>query len=75
MIFDDVLSVLNNESKKVVLDILNDIKEKHTIIIISKEDSIMNVSDNVILLDEGLVVDSGEYDVIKKNKLYKKIVG
>ena len=75
MIFDDVLSVLNNESKKVVLDILNDIKEKHTIIIISKEDSIMNVSDNVVLLDEGLVVDSGEYDVIKKNKLYKKIVG
>lgn len=75
MIFDDVLSVLNNESKKVVLDILNDIKEKHTIIIISKEDNIMNVSDNVILLDEGLVVDSGEYDVIKKNKLYKKIVG
>ena len=75
MIFDDVLSVLNNESKKVVLDILNDIKEKHTIIIISKEDSIMNVSDNVILLDEGLVIDSGEYDVIKKNKLYKKIVG
>ena len=75
MIFDDVLSVLNNESKKVVLDILNDIKEKNTIIIISKEDNIMNVSDNVILLDEGLVVDSGEYDVIKKNKLYKKIVG
>ena len=75
MIFDDVLSVLNNESKKVVLDILNNIKEKHTIIIISKEDSIMNVSDNVVLLDEGLVVDSGEYDVIKKNKLYKKIVG
>ena len=75
MIFDDVLSVLNNESKKVVLDILNDIKEKHTIVIISKEDSIMNVSDNVILLDEGLVVDSGEYDVIKKNKLYKKIAG
>ena len=75
MIFDDVLSVVNNESKKVVLDILNDIKEKHTIIIISKEDNIMNVSDNVILLDEGLVVDSGEYDVIKKNKLYKKIVG
>jgi len=75
MIFDDVLSVLNNESKKVVLDILNDIKEKHTIIIISKEDSIMSVSDNVVLLDEGIVVDTGEYDVIKKNKLYKKIVG
>ena len=74
MIFDDVLSLLNKESKEKVLSILNDIKDKHTIIIISKEDSIISVSDNIILLDDGIVYATGIYDDFSKDKLYKKIV-
>ena len=75
MIFDDVLSLLNKESKEKVLSILNDIKDKHTIIIISKEDSIISVSDNIILLDDGIVYSTGTFGDISKDKLYKKIVG
>ena len=75
MIFDDVISLLNNESREKVLGILKDIKDKHTIIIISKEDSVIKVSDNIILLDEGNVNLTGTIDEISKDKLYKKIVG
>ena len=74
MIFDSVLYLLNKESKKVVLDILNDIKDKHTIIIISKDDEVLSVADSIILLDEGNVINIGEYDTVSKLKLYKQIV-
>ena len=74
MIFDSVLCLLNKESKRVVLDILKDIKDKHTIIIISKDDEVLSVADSIILLDEGRVYNTGEYDNISNLKLYKQIV-
>lgn len=74
MIFDSVLYLLNKESKRVVLDILKEIKDKHTIIIISKDDDVISVADSIILLDEGRVYNTGEYDSISNLKLYKQIV-
>lgn len=74
MIFDSVLYLLNKESKRVVLDILKDIKDKHTIIIISKDDEVLSVADSIVLLDEGRVYNTGEYDNISSLKLYKQIV-
>lgn len=74
MIFDSVLYLLNKESKRVVLDILKDIKDKHTIIIISKDDDVLSVADSIVLLDEGRVYNTGEYDSISNLKLYKQIV-
>ena len=74
MIFDSVLYLLNKDSKRIVLDILNEIKEKHTIIIISKDDEVLSVADSIILLDEGRVYNTGEYDNISNLKLYKQIV-
>lgn len=74
MIFDSVLYLLNKDSKKIVLDILNEIKEKHTIIIISKDDEVLSVADSIILLDEGRVYNTGEYDNISNLKLYKQII-
>ena len=74
MIFDSVLYLLNKDSKRIVLDILNEIKDKHTIIIISKDDEVLSVADSIILLDEGRVYNTGEYDNISNLKLYKQIV-
>ena len=74
MIFDSVLFLLNKESKRIVLDILKEIKDKHTIIIISKDDDVLSVADSIVLLDEGRVYNTGEYDNISNLKLYKQIV-
>lgn len=74
MIFDKVLSSLDNSSKKIVLEILNRIKQDHTIIIIDKNDDILKISDNIILLNESEVSEIGEYKIVSKNKLYKKII-
>ena len=74
MIFDSVLYLLNKDSKKIVLDILKEIKDKHTIILISKDDEVLREADNIILLDEGTVYNTGDYEYISKLKLYKQMI-
>ena len=74
MILDDILSSLTNESKNLVLKILNAKKDNHTIIIVANDDQLIKLSDNIVLLNEGKVLDTGEYKDISKNKLYKEII-
>ena len=74
MLFDEILCSLNNESREIVLEKLNKIKDKHTIIIIDKNENVLKMSDNIILLNEGEVVETGIYDDLSNNKLFKKIV-
>lgn len=74
MILDDILSSLTNESKKLVLNILNNKKDDHTIIIVSNDDQLIKLSDNIVLLNEGKVLATGEYKDISNNKLYKEII-
>lgn len=75
MIFDGVLYELNKESYLNVLQILNEIKIDHTIIIIDKEIEILSKSDRIILIDNGTVVDKGTHEELYNNSnLYKQIV-
>ena len=74
MMFDKILSSLDGSSRKVVLEILNRIKQDHTIIIIDKNDEVLKFSDNVILLNESEVSKIGEYKTVSKTKIYKKII-
>ena len=74
MIFDGVLFELNKNSYLKVLDILEQIKKDHTIIIMDKELEIISKSDYIILLDNGMVVDKGTHEELINNSLYKQIV-
>ena len=74
MIFDEILSSLSKESREVVLEKLNIIKEKHTIIIIDRKEDVLQMSDNIVLLDEGEVVQEGTYEELSTNKDFKKII-
>lgn len=74
MIFDEILTELNEDSKNKVLGIFNDIKYKHFIIIITKDEQVLEMSDNIVLLNEGKVDQVGNIIEIKKNPLYKKII-
>ena len=75
MIFDGVLGSLNNSNRKLVFDILNNIKEEHTIIIVDDSEQVFKLSDNIILLDEGNISISGDYSKVFESDLYKKIIG
>lgn len=75
MIFDEILGDLSKDSKSLVFEILNKIKEEHTIIIVDKNSQILQMSDNIILLNEGNVSVTGSYYDVEDNDLYKKIIG
>lgn len=74
MIFDEILGMLNNENREIVLGILNKIKEEHTIIIIDENEDIFRLSDNIVLLDSGYVTLAGVYSEIADSELYKKVI-
>lgn len=73
MIFDEILSSLNNESREVVFEILNKKKEEHTIIVIDNNEQILSMCDNIVLLNESEVLCEGEFSEVKKNKMFKTI--
>lgn len=75
MLFDDILSSLNNESRNIVLEILEKIKDKHTIIIVDKEEQVLSISDNIILLNSGIVIEEGSYVQLKDSKFFKQVIG
>ena len=74
MIFDEVLDSLNNDSRKVVFELLNDMKNNHTILIIDNNESVLEISDHIILIDENEVIETGNYNEISKNKIYKSVI-
>lgn len=74
MIFDEILSSLNTDNRRIVLEMLGDMKNDHTIIVIDNNEAVLEVSDNIILLNESEVVDTGLFDEISSNKIYKNVI-
>ena len=74
MIFDGILSSLNKDSRNVVINIFERMKNSHTIIIVDNNDDILASSDNIILLEDGEVIVSGSYEDVSKNKYFDKII-
>lgn len=74
MIFDEILGALNNDSRKAVIDLLNDMKTNHTIIIIDNNENILEISDNIVLLNDSEVIEVGDFTKISNNKVYNSIV-
>lgn len=74
MIFDEIISSLNSESREKVLNILEERKKNHTIIIIDNNIDILNKSDNIVFIDNSEVVSTGVHNDLLENKLYKKVI-
>jgi len=75
LIFDEVFNLLNKKSAESIMDLLRKIKQDHTIIIFTKEDYILEQSDQVIVIDQNKVASVGCHrDLIKTDRLYQEIV-
>ena len=56
------------------MKILKEKKKNHTILIISRDTKILKQMDNIILMDSGLLIDTGTHnELLEKNKLYSEI--
>ena len=72
MLFDEIFSTLNAQDNTTVLNILESIKNDHTIVIFTKDCNILEKSDKVIFLGNNRVLDINTHSVLlKENDAYK----
>ena len=74
LLFDEVTSNIDPSTTTKVGEILKDLKQDHTIIMITHKPEMMEIADRVIVLDKGKVVAKGlNEDVYNKSDLYKEL--
>jgi len=70
-IFDDCLSAVDSITERKIVKNLNKLSSKTTSIIVSHRIMSLVKCDNIIVLDEGKIIESGTHaDLIKKNGFY-----
>ena len=74
LILDEATSSLDNITEKMVIEEINNLKEKITIIIIAHRLSTVKNCDKIFLLEKGKIKVEGNYEELLKNSLdFKKL--
>jgi len=74
LIFDDCLSAVDVETEEHILLELNKIMDNKTTIIVSHRVSSIKHADNIIVLDEGIIKESGNHSsLLAYDSLYSKL--
>ena len=73
-LFDEIIETLDKENRTNIMKILKEKKKNHTIMIITRDKKILKSVDNVVLIDSGILIDTGSHEELTKtNDLYKEI--
>ena len=74
LILDEATSALDNLNEKIVMDAINTLDKKITIILIAHRLNTLKKCHNIFVLDKGSMVGQGTFDQLKKtNKEFKKM--
>ena len=74
LIYDEPTSNVDRQSEEVINNILKELKNTKTIIVITHKLTKTDISDKIIVLDQGKIVEEGTYNhLITINGLFKKI--
>lgn len=75
LLFDEITADIDPASVADIIEILKDLKEDHTIIIITHKAAIMKLADQVVVLDRGKVVAKGRNrEVFERSALYRELL-
>lgn len=75
LILDEATSALDNITERVVMDAINNLAGKKTIIIIAHRLTTVMRCNTIYLMDKGQIVDSGSYRKLKESNLaFQKMV-
>lgn len=73
VIFDDTFSALDNKTEKLLLENIKELVKNKTCIIISNRISDIKDANNIIVLDNGKIIESGTHSkLLQNNGLYTK---
>jgi ATP-binding cassette subfamily B protein len=74
IVIDEATSALDSFSEKIIINhFINKMKDK-TIIIVSHKINLLKKVDKIILIDDGRIKATGNYNQLKFNKIFKKFV-
>lgn len=73
LIMDEITSSLGEKATIKISKILSELKENHTIILITHKPELMNLADYVVVINEGKLVGKGTPEELVKNPYYQKI--
>lgn len=74
ILFDEATSALDNETQSKIQTAINNLKDDYTIIIIAHRLSTIINCDNIMVVDKGRIIDSGNHKYLLKNsRVYKKL--
>lgn len=75
LVFDEVTSSLDPKLVNKIKDIFLDLKQDHTIIIITHKKDLMPIADHLIVLNKGKKVGDGTHkELIKNNVYYQNLI-
>jgi subfamily B ATP-binding cassette protein MsbA len=75
MLLDEATSALDTESEKLVQEALNNLMKNRTSLIIAHRLSTIQNADNIIVLENGVIVEEGDHQqLIACNGLYKRLI-
>lgn len=74
LLLDDVTTSLDPDTAKLVPNLIERIKNKHTVIMITKKPELMSIADRVIVLDHGKIADVGTHEkLLERSALYRSM--
>lgn len=74
LLFDEATSNIDNNATAIISNVLIDLKNDHTILLVTHKPEIMSLADRVVVLDKGNVVAKGKNaEVLSKSKIYQEL--
>lgn len=74
IMFDEATSALDNETQSQIQQAINNLKEKHTVLIIAHRLSTIIDCDKIFVVNNGKIVDSGTHqELLKRCNYYKDL--
>ncbi len=74
ILLDEVTSSLDPNTTNKIINLLDDLKTDHTLILITHNKDLMEVADNLIVLNHGKIECIGKHsDLIKNSEFYRKL--
>lgn len=74
ILLDEITSSLDPNTTNKIINLLDDLKTDHTLIIITHNKDLMKVADNLIVLNNGKIECIGKHkDLIKNNEVYREL--